>query len=100
MESIRQGDVLLRPVDKIQGELDCKNEKILAYGEVTGHKHVLRGENTKFFRHNNQVLVEVGDMEAELIHDEHQQLHIPKGLYQVVIQREWSLHQQVQQVTD
>jgi len=100
MESIRQGDVLLRPVDKIQGSLTDKKEKILAFGEVTGHKHILRGEDTKFYKHNNQVLVEVGEHEAELIHDEHKQLHVPKGLYQVVIQREWSLQQQVQQVTD
>jgi len=99
MECIRQGDVLLKPISKIEGQLDCVGEKVLAYGEVTGHKHILRGEGTNFYKNQGQVLVEV-PAEAELWHDEHSLLKVPKGIYQVVIQREWSLQQQVQQVTD
>jgi len=99
MRSIRQGDVLLKPISKISGVIECEGEKILAYGEVTGHKHILKGD-TKFFNHNKQVLVEVGEGQAQLIHDEHGQLSVPQGIYQVVLQRQYTIQQGIEQVRD
>jgi hypothetical protein len=99
MKSIRQGDVLLKPVEQIQGKVDCKGEKVLALGETTGHKHILRGDTT-FYNHSGQVLVEVGEQGAKLIHEEHSNLEVPKGIYQVVIQREFTIQQGIQQVMD
>lgn len=99
MLSIRQGDVLLKPIDKIQGKEIAKGEKILAYGEVTGHKHLLKGD-AMFFLFNNQVLVDVGSKGAELIHEEHNNLQVPEGRYAVVLQRELDILQGIRQVLD
>ena len=99
MKDIRQGDVCLTPVKQIKGEQECKGEKILAYGEVTGHKHILKGDAT-FYKHQNQVLVEVGEQGAQLIHDEHGQLSVPKGIYQVVLQRQFTIQQGIQRAMD
>lgn len=95
----RQGDVLLKRVDTVNGTKTQQGSKVLAYGEVTGHKHVLSGKGVQFFQKNSQVLVSVPDF-AELVHEEHEKLTIPKGKYEVVIQREFDLVEGVREVVD
>ncbi|MEG4272265.1 MULTISPECIES: hypothetical protein [unclassified Microcoleus] len=49
MQPIRQGDVILTPVPKIEGEK--KPHLTLAEGEVTGHSHpVLKEQNAEVRR--------------------------------------------------
>ncbi|MEG4812800.1 hypothetical protein QUA82_35915 [Microcoleus sp. F8-D3] len=43
MQPIRQGDVILTPVPKIEGEK--KPHLTLAEGEVTGHSHQIIGSH-------------------------------------------------------
>lgn len=99
MKLYRQGDVLL-----VESELP-KNAKetpthnrVLAYGEVTGHKHRLTGsvqmyasEETTYF---------VADEGTKLVHEEHAVLDVPPATYKVVLQREFDLVTGVRQVLD
>lgn len=41
MEDIRQGDILLKRIDMIEGKLIGTGKMTLAYGEKTGYSHIL-----------------------------------------------------------
>lgn len=102
MKTYRQGDVFLVEVKSFPDGLKEK-DKILAYGEVSGHHH-------RFDNGNKQVLVFADDerqqfvqvnKKSTLIHEEHQNLEIPKGKYKVVMQREYDLlSDHIRQVLD
>ena len=97
---IRQGDILLVPVndipnkrrDRVRRKRD--DDIILAEGEVTGHHHRIPGTGvtsvtvyedgtrTKHIRVRNEEGV-------PLTHEEHDTLTIPKGDYRVENQREY-----------
>jgi len=95
----RQGDVLLRKIDKLPEGLTEKN-KVLALGEVTGHRHrfleqqelkeVKRPEENTivFTNEDGKQFVQVISQEAVLEHEEHGNITVPQGDYEVVIQRE------------
>ncbi len=93
-----QGDVALVPVEKTNGEIKKTGDVVLAEGETTGHRHVLRGA-VQYVDANGQVSVQV-DQPAQLVHEEHHELTIQPGAYRVVIQREFDLTQGVRQVMD
>lgn len=93
---VRQGDVLLRPVPDIPAAARevprDAGRLVLAYGEVTGHAHVVDappeeatllsvGERARFLRLMRDV---------ELRHEEHDTLSLPAGTYQVIQQRVWT----------
>ncbi len=85
----RQGDVLLKEVKAFPDKLEKKN-KILAYGEVTGHKHQFLDKNTLVFTDKDgQQYVEVLGKSSDLVHEEHAKINIPKGKYEVAIQKEY-----------
>lgn len=95
---IRHGDVILEKVDKqILGE--SKKEVILAYGEVTGHKHKLVSEQILEVIYPDGRYIEL-EQEGSLTHEEHDTLQIPPGTYKVLIQREVDLLGEVRQVLD
>ena len=96
---VRQGDILLKKVDKIKGRKIAENEKVLALGEVTGHSHILRGKGTKFFQEQEQIFIDVSQ-EAELVHQEHGNHIIQKGKYILIQQREFDLAEGIRQVMD
>lgn len=105
MKLYRQGDVLitsitslpkrLRPVPRDNGRV------ILAYGEVTGHAHAVVGDvellesdvaemEERFLR---------VEREAQVVHDEHNTIHLPPGDYKIVRQREYT-PEQIRNVAD
>jgi hypothetical protein len=92
----RQGDVLLRAVGAVPASAKPVGRDagriILAYGEVTGHAHAIdapeaeatlvsTAENERFLR----LMADV-----DLVHEEHATIHLPRGLYEVILQREWT----------
>lgn len=94
MKIYRQGDVLLISTNgQIVPEkiLPPDNGRIiLAYGEVTGHSHAIDDTDrvVKFEASGKtflQVIEEVG-----LSHEEHSEIKLPKGIYQVLIQSEYA----------
>ena len=88
METYRQGDVLLIRTEKLPEGLKAK-DNILAYGEVTGHHHKLMGGARVYLTTNGQQVVQVVKP-TQLVHEEHGQIEIPEGIYEVRIQREYS----------
>lgn len=118
-QSYRQGDVLLISVEGIPpGFQERKSEKtILAYGEVTGHHH--RFEDNKviaFYKEGDPHAISGGtalrgsrtDVEyvavmgkvAKLLHEEHSTIPVKSGVYRVVRQREYSIHEGIRRVAD
>lgn len=95
----RQGDVKIKMISELpKGEKkDAKDNgvAVLAYGEVTGHKHqVIQGE-VNFFTIGESVnmfspkFLEVLSETALVVHEEHTQIPLVKGLYEIKIQREY-----------
>jgi len=96
---IRQGDVLLIEIDKLPANL-IEKDKTLAYGEVTGHSHRFENSAVCVFKDaKEQQYVQVEE-ESTLIHEEHAYAQVPKGIYEVRIQREVDLLGEVRQVLD
>ena len=88
MQLFRQGDVLLRQISGLPSGVEKVNDSVLARGEATGHSHRIEGGRV-FRTGNGQLLVQV-EKEAELVHEEHRQITIPQGTYEVVRQIEYN----------
>lgn len=104
-DMMRQGDILLVPRELISEHEEKlkeigKNEKILAYGEKTGHSHTLRGDVTFYNNGSGSTLCQVCREGAELVHQEHDQINIKEGYYIVVNQREYDLLEGIRMVYD
>ena len=94
----RQGDVYLvradgeipsgvQPVPREHGRI------VLAYGEVTGHAHVITDADAELFATTADAAdrwLRVGPQGATLTHDEHAPITLAPGLYRTRIQREYS----------
>ena len=64
---------------------------VLAEGEVTGHTHRFRQTNeVEVFSWEERLYVEVLSEFAELVHQEHDTIGVPRGGYEVRIQREYT----------
>lgn len=97
MRIFRQGDVLVAETKSTPTKLDPvpldAGRLILAYGEVTGHAHVVQGEAELFTTGD---IAELEDrflrveQEAKLVHDEHDAITLPPGNYVVRRQREYA----------
>ena len=89
MKLLRQGDVLLVRVDvmpALHGAVE-EEDRILARGEATGHNHRITGP-AKVLRSGQQLYV-LAEQEAELVHEEHDTIRVPQGIWRVVRQREY-----------
>ena len=82
----RQGDVLLVEVDAPPNGLKEK-DNVLARGEATGHSHRIEGAKVYVTEDGMQV-VQV-ERAARLVHEEHGEMVIPQGTYEVVLQEEY-----------
>jgi hypothetical protein len=91
MRIFRQGDVLLKQVNELPRSLKLKRDKILAFGEATGHAHRFNDALAQLYADvdGKQYVFLVQD--ALLEHEEHADMMIPKGSYEVVIQREFDI---------
>ncbi len=94
MTILRQGDVLILKVSGLPKEakpIHPENGRvILAHGEVTGHVHAIASPKKaiKFEAASKtflQIIEEVG-----LHHEEHSEITLPPGIYQVIIQSEYT----------
>lgn len=84
---IRQGDVALIEIEELPKNLK-KKDLVIALGEITGHHHRFESKQVQVFADDSgQQFVQV-KQPSQLIHEEHHQLEIPKGVFKVVMQRE------------
>jgi hypothetical protein len=85
---IRQGDVLIIPSDTL-----FKGTKLphltLAEGEVTGHRHRISNGEAELLERDGVFYLRVLSPTAILIHEEHAQVTIPQGNWEIRIQREY-----------
>lgn len=98
MKPIRQGDVILSYLSPAETtpELNRTLEKArklphltLAEGEVTGHRHRIAEGDAELYERGGTLYLHVRSPIANLVHEEHQPIQIPQGLWQVRIQREY-----------
>ena len=87
MNIYRHGDVIIRQVDEIKGTK--RDNLVLAEGEVTGHAHRIIGGEAALYEFNEELYLEIQSKRAILTHEEHKALELPKGKYEIVIQREY-----------
>ncbi|MBN3882531.1 MAG: hypothetical protein HWQ44_05940 [Nostoc sp. JL34] len=87
MQPIRQGDVILLPVQQVEGQ------KIphltLVEGEVTGHKHRITEGKAELSDKDGTLYLRVISDSALLAYEEHKAISIPQGHWMVKIQREY-----------
>jgi len=88
MQPIRQGDVILLPVQKIGGKK--LSHLTLAEGEVTGHSHRISNGQAELYEQDGILYLRVLSTTATLNHEEHHALQIPQGSWVVRIQREYA----------
>jgi hypothetical protein len=85
----RQGDVLFKKIE----ELPKKNRKldtdIIVKGEATGHAHRIRNGVLYSSWQRGPRLYIKASKGAKVIHEEHKQIELEKGLYEVIRQREY-----------
>lgn len=83
----RHGDVILKPVDQVEGtKLD---HLVLAEGEVTGHAHRISDGQAELYEKNGTLYLRVLSETAALTHEEHHRIDVPKGDWIIGIQREY-----------
>ena len=110
METVmyRQGDVLIRSIDKKPEEgleeVEADNGRvILAYGEVTGHAHALPQAEAALFAaqyDEDKHFLTINEGGSKLTHEEHATIELPAGDYEVIRQREFSPTEQSRAVVD
>ncbi len=93
----RHGDVLLIKIDKLPYKMLKKKEgNIILEGEVTGHAHRLKGnarlwEVAEAISNNTEGIIGYAEVEkgTSIIHEEHKEIQLPKGYYEIRRQREY-----------
>ncbi len=104
MKLYRQGDVLIRPLTKeIDVELKAKPDLVLAEGEVTGHAHrITKGEvSLQVNAMIGLMILKVLSKNAVLSHEEHEDIMLPMGDYEIKQQREFDwFTEEVRRVAD
>ncbi|MEK6882507.1 MAG: hypothetical protein AABY22_22995 [Nanoarchaeota archaeon] len=100
---MRQGDILIRKIDKIPESAKKSENKTVALGEATGHHHTFNGQ-VQIFREPKISMCKTGQYaeieNAVLEHQEHRHLEIKKQVVEIRNQRELSLLSEVQKVMD
>ena len=95
----RQGDILIVPMPKKQFKRARRRHPengcvVLAYGEVTGHAHIMDADSVRLYdAYDDDGSIEevlLVDETTLLTHDDHLPIRIPKGVYRVIHQREYS----------
>lgn len=98
MDVYRQGDVwlyrlplgrhsVLAPKNRIRRKPG--QGVVLAEGETTGHAHRIKTNNVTLYKNPSNTVLKVSTETALLTHEEHETITLPKGLYEVRIQREY-----------
>lgn len=86
---LRQGDVLIIPQKTL-----IRGAKLphltLAEGEVTRHRHRISDGEAELLDRDGVLYLRVLSPTAILTHEEHAEIEIPKGNWEIRIQREYS----------
>jgi hypothetical protein len=86
---LRQGDVLIIPSGRFIAGTKLPH-LTLAEGEITGHRHRISNGDAKLYERDGVLFLKVLSPTALLTHEEHAELTIPQGDWEIRIQREYS----------
>ncbi|HEC64563.1 hypothetical protein LCGC14_1307000 [marine sediment metagenome] len=96
---VRQGDILFELVEsKDHAFLQLNEDGIVAYGEISGHKHIIHGDGQLYVRpaqqrgyneEDNRIGYIIANEDINIVHDEHATMPLGKGIYKVSQQREF-----------
>jgi hypothetical protein len=102
MKAYRQGDISIITAAKLPGRMRRgKGEPILARGELTGHAHRIVQSQVQLYQLGVLLYLRVLSNFAKLYHEEHEDVVLPKGDYEIRRQREFDwVSQGVRNVTD
>ena len=90
MKAYRQGDVSIMAVKGMPKKAKrVKGEPILARGEVTGHAHRMVEGKVRLYQLAGLLYLRVLSEFAKLYHEEHTDIVLPRGDYQINRQREY-----------
>ena len=90
MEFYRQGDVVLKTVNALpEGAKKRRDigDVVLKHGTATGHSHRIKTGAVVYVDAGKEYLL-VEKRTAKLIHEEHATIPLPKGIYEILQQRE------------
>lgn len=90
MKCYRHGDVIIREVKSIPDKAEKRKGMTLAEGEVTGHSHQISKGVAAMFDYNEKTYLKVTSKIACLTHEEHHEIKLPKGDYEVIIQKDYT----------
>ena len=102
MNIYRQGDFLFKGIAKLPNNLKKQNNKIVGYGEMTGHTHRFEGNQVVDILLANDGLRYLNVLEpATIIHEEHDPIIILPGSYEIINEREYNYaDKEMQKVVD
>lgn len=103
MKIYRQGDIIIKPVGEIPQESIPTKETVIAYGEVTGHAHRFPEGAGAIFEHpaTRRRFLRVIPGGLRITHEEHEDIPLPPGDYELIQQREWNwFEEEVRRVAD
>ena len=87
----RHGDVLIATVPNLPTQANKRGGTILARGEITGHSHRVQEIGAaQLYDFKLETYLEVKASIATLVHEEHKPIKLPKGIYRVWMQREYT----------
>jgi hypothetical protein len=96
----RQGDVFLIAIAEFPSGNRVQRRPVLAEGEVTGHAHRLEDPASgHVFSVGENLYLDVLAPTATIVHEEHGPVTLPRGSYEIRIQREYS-PQEIRRVLD
>lgn len=88
-QPIRQGDVILVPIQADLSQGDRLDHLTLAEGEISGHRHRISNGEAALFADGDLMYLKVESDRATLSHEEHRQIEIPQGTWIIRIQRQY-----------
>lgn len=89
MKIFRHGDVLLKQIKELPKGSKILKDKVLAYGEVTGHKHQFADPKLiDRYTDGDSLYLQVYQP-VPLNHEEHNTLIIDPGIYEQITEREY-----------
>ena len=87
----RHGDVLIQKVSKLPKEVKRLRHRTLAHGELTGHSHQIQEKDrVALWQSASELFLQIQGPHATVVHQEHAPIEIPKGIYRVWRQREYT----------
>jgi hypothetical protein len=96
----RHGDVLIAESQDVPAGARRRPGTVVAYGEITGHSHRFQeADAVELWEHNGILFANVLAEAATIVHEEHRPISIPRGIYRVWMQREYS-PEAIRQVAD